>query len=256
VFDNLKKTVAYTVTHTLPELFPFMLYLIINIPLGVGTIGLLFIDLVTDIIPAITLAYERTENDIMMRKPRDQETERMVDGTLIGMTCGQNGLIESIAGMFVYCVVLGVNGFRPSMLIGLRADWENSAINNLRDSYGQEWTYAQRKLVEFTCYTAYFYAIVVAQWFNILACKTRRNSVLEQGMYNNHLHVAVVVETAIVIVLSFCPGLDYAFNMCSVHWSWFVAPLPFAMLILVYSEFRKLFCRYFPGCWVERELIV
>ena len=79
VFDNLKKTVLYTITHTLPELFPFMLYLVINIPLATGTIALLFIDIITDIIPAINLAYETPENDIMNRKPRDQQKECLVD---------------------------------------------------------------------------------------------------------------------------------------------------------------------------------
>lgn len=79
VFDNLKKTVSYTITHTLPELFPFMLYLIINIPLATGTIALLFIDILTDIVPAINLAYETPENDIMKRKPRDQDKEPLVD---------------------------------------------------------------------------------------------------------------------------------------------------------------------------------
>jgi len=79
VFDNLKKTVCYTITHTLPELFPFVLYLVINIPLATGTIALLFIDIITDIIPAINLAYEKPENDIMKRKPRDQNKECLVD---------------------------------------------------------------------------------------------------------------------------------------------------------------------------------
>lgn len=79
VFDNLRKTVCYTVTHTLPGLLPFLLYLVLNIPLAIGTIPLLFLDIVTDIIPAINLAYERPESDIMNRKPRDQQKDRLVD---------------------------------------------------------------------------------------------------------------------------------------------------------------------------------
>jgi len=55
------------------------------------------------------------------------------------MTCGQNGMIESVGGMFVYCVLLASHGFLPGMLLGLRANWENNAINNLQDAYGQEW---------------------------------------------------------------------------------------------------------------------
>jgi sodium/potassium-transporting ATPase subunit alpha len=33
------------------------------------------------------------------------------------------------------------NGFWPSTLLGLRKAWDSHAVNDLRDSYGQEWTY-------------------------------------------------------------------------------------------------------------------
>lgn len=43
-------------------------------------------------------------------------------------------------------------------------------------------TYEQRKVVEFTCHTAFFASIVVVQWADLIICKTRRNSVFQQGM--------------------------------------------------------------------------
>lgn len=43
-------------------------------------------------------------------------------------------------------------------------------------------TYEQRKIVEFTCHTAFFASIVVVQWADLIICKTRRNSVFQQGM--------------------------------------------------------------------------
>jgi len=43
-------------------------------------------------------------------------------------------------------------------------------------------TYEQRKIVEFTCHTAFFASIVVVQWADLIVCKTRRNSVFQQGM--------------------------------------------------------------------------
>ena len=38
-----------------------------------------------------------------------------------------------------------------------------SAINDLEDSYGQEWGYDQRKSLEYNCHTAYFVSIVIVQ---------------------------------------------------------------------------------------------
>ena len=43
-------------------------------------------------------------------------------------------------------------------------------------------TYDQRKILEFTCHTAFFVSIVVVQWADLIICKTRRNSLFTQGM--------------------------------------------------------------------------
>jgi len=58
---------------------------------------------------------------------------------LIGLTIFQVGFYESLSGIFTYFVIYGQHGFRPERIIGLRDDWGNTAINNLEDSYGQEW---------------------------------------------------------------------------------------------------------------------
>ena len=78
IFENLKKTVAYTVTHITDETLPFLLFIFLQIPLPLGTITVLWIDLGTDIIPSITMAYERAESDIMNSKPRDRQVETLV----------------------------------------------------------------------------------------------------------------------------------------------------------------------------------
>lgn len=43
-------------------------------------------------------------------------------------------------------------------------------------------TYEQRKIIEFTCHTAFFSSIVIVQWADLIICKTRRNSLYQQGM--------------------------------------------------------------------------
>ena len=60
----------------------------------------------------------------------------------------------------------------------------NKIIINLLNRYGQEWTYAERKKLEYTCHTAFFVSIVVVQWTDLIICKTRRLSVFQQGMNN------------------------------------------------------------------------
>jgi len=98
IFDNLKKSILYTLTHTFGELSPFLVCILAGIPLPLGTIHVLFIDLATDMIPAITLAYEKAENDIMRRPPRNRYTDRLMTGTLISHADGIKGVLECLAG--------------------------------------------------------------------------------------------------------------------------------------------------------------
>ncbi len=139
IFDNLKKSIAYTLTSNIPEITPFLMYLITDTPLALGTITILCIDLGTDMIPAISLAYEKAETDIMKRRPRDPRHDRLVNERLISMAYGQIGPIQAGAGFFTYLVIMAENGFLPSRLLGLRKSWESRDINDLEDSYGQEW---------------------------------------------------------------------------------------------------------------------
>ena len=54
------------------------LYVIIGIPLPLGAVTILLVDLGTDIVPSIALAYESPETDIMKRKPRNPLKDRLV----------------------------------------------------------------------------------------------------------------------------------------------------------------------------------
>uniref|UniRef100_A0A4X1VVD0 Sodium/potassium-transporting ATPase subunit alpha n=1 Tax=Sus scrofa TaxID=9823 RepID=A0A4X1VVD0_PIG len=253
IFDNLKKSIAYTLTSNIPEITPFLLFIIANIPLPLGTVTILCIDLGTDMVPAISLAYEAAESDIMKRQPRNPQTDKLVNERLISMAYGQIGMIQALGGFFTYFVILAENGFLPSRLLGIRLDWDDRSMNDLEDSYGQEWTYEQRKVVEFTCHTAFFASIVVVQWADLIICKTRRNSVFQQGMKNKILIFGLLEETALAAFLSYCPGMGVALRMYPLKVTWWFCAFPYSLLIFIYDEVRKLILRRYPGGWVEKE---
>ncbi|XP_064413492.1 sodium/potassium-transporting ATPase subunit alpha-1 isoform X2 [Latimeria chalumnae] len=253
IFDNLKKSIAYTLTSNIPEITPFLLFIIANIPLPLGTVTILCIDLGTDMVPAISLAYEQAESDIMKRQPRNPKTDKLVNERLISMAYGQIGMIQALGGFFTYFVILAENGFLPFSLIGIRVNWDDRWTNDLEDSYGQQWTYEQRKIVEFTCHTSFFVSIVVVQWADLIICKTRRNSVFQQGMKNKILIFGLFEETALAAFLSYCPGMDVALRMYPLKPSWWFCAFPYSLLIFVYDEIRKLILRRNPGGWVEKE---
>ncbi|KAL2770047.1 potassium-transporting ATPase alpha chain 2 isoform 1 [Daubentonia madagascariensis] len=255
IFDNLKKTIAYTLTKNIAELCPFLIYIIVGLPLPIGTITILFIDLGTDIIPSVALAYEKAESDIMNRKPRHKKRDRLVNMPLAVYSYLHIGLMQALGAFLVYFTVYAQQGFLPSSLINLRVEWEKDDANDLEDSYGQEWTRYQRKHLEWTGYTAFFIGILVQQIADLIIRKTRRNSIFQQGLFRNKvIWVGIASQIIIGLILSYGLGSVTALSFAMLRAQyWFVA-VPHAILIWVYDEMRKLFIRLYPGSWWDKNM--
>ncbi|XP_065321869.1 sodium/potassium-transporting ATPase subunit alpha-like [Gordionus sp. m RMFG-2023] len=253
IFDNLKKSIAYTLTHNIPELTPFLVYVTFSIPLPLATITILCIDLGTDIVPSISYAYEYPENDIMERMPRDPKNEKLVNSRLIGGCYGQIGIIHSLAGFFTFFIVMAENGFLPNRLLNIREQWDSEYINDLEDSFGQEWTYENRKILEKAGYSAFFVSVVIAQWANLIIRKTRRKSIFQHGMRNWVLNLSLFFETGLTCLLFYTPGLNSALGFYPIKAIWWLPAMPFSVLIFVYDETRRYFMRKYPGGWIECE---
>lgn len=97
IFDNLKKTVVYLLTSNITQIIPFLAFIVVTIPLPLSAIFMLVICVGTDILPAISLAYEEAELDIMTRRPRKRE-EHLVSLKLIVHAYAQMGFIATAAG--------------------------------------------------------------------------------------------------------------------------------------------------------------
>ncbi|XP_068098327.1 potassium-transporting ATPase alpha chain 2-like [Hyperolius riggenbachi] len=255
IFDNLKKSISYTVTKNIPEMIPFMVYVIISCPLPVGAITILFIELGTDIVPSIALAYEKAESDIMSRKPRNPYKDRLVNMNLLSYSYFHIAAMESYSGFVNYFTVLAQQGFLPIDTLGIRARWEDKTINELVDSYGQEWTYRQRLCQEWYCYSAVFISIVVCQMVNTLIRKTRRNTNLTRRFFKNKvIFLGVLSQIAIGVFLCYIPGMDDALHFMNIRVQYWFVGIEYAVMIFVYDEIRKLLIRRYPGSWVDREL--
>ncbi len=91
---------------------------------------ILAVDLGTDLAPAICLAYELAESDLMKRKPRDSKTDRLTNGQLFFLGYGCLGMFETLIGFFCFFGVFTSFGFLHSDLTGAAIDFkkENSAL--------------------------------------------------------------------------------------------------------------------------------
>lgn len=119
IFDNLKKSIAYTLSSNIPEILPFIMFILTNVPLPLSTVLILCIDLGTDMVPAISFAYENPELDIMDRAPRKAKLDHLVNTKLISFAYLQIGVIQASAGMYTYFVILNDFGIRPQALWGM-----------------------------------------------------------------------------------------------------------------------------------------
>mmetsp|Transcript_37875 Transcript_37875/g.55796 ORF Transcript_37875/g.55796 Transcript_37875/m.55796 type:complete len:1533 (+) Transcript_37875:68-4666(+) len=126
IFDNLKKSIAYTLSSNIPEIAPFLMYITIAIPQALSTILILFVDLGTDMVPAISMAWENAESDIMRRPPRDAKVDRLVTNKLIFFAYLQIGVIQALAGFFTFFVVMHDYGYPAHILFGT-AQFDNFA---------------------------------------------------------------------------------------------------------------------------------
>ena len=59
IFDNLKKSIAYTLTSNIPEISPFLAFILCDIPLPLGTVTILCIDLGTDMVSTIQIYLQK-----------------------------------------------------------------------------------------------------------------------------------------------------------------------------------------------------
>uniref|UniRef100_A0A8C7CAX7 Sodium/potassium-transporting ATPase subunit alpha n=1 Tax=Oncorhynchus kisutch TaxID=8019 RepID=A0A8C7CAX7_ONCKI len=255
IFDNLKKSIAYTLTKNIPELTPYLIYITVSVPLPLGCITILMIELATDIFPSVSLAYEKAESDIMHLKPRNPRKDRLVNESLAAYSYFQIGAIQSFAGFTDYFTAMAQEGWYPLLCVGLRSHWENVHLQDLQDSYGQEWTYAQRLYQQYTCYTVFFISIEICQIADVLIRKTRRLSIFQQGFFRNKVLVsAIVFQLLLGNLLCYCPGMPNIFNFMPIRGQWWFVPIPYGILIFVYDEIRKLGVRRHPGSWWDQEL--
>uniref|UniRef100_A0A7S1X1T7 Cation-transporting P-type ATPase N-terminal domain-containing protein n=2 Tax=Eukaryota TaxID=2759 RepID=A0A7S1X1T7_9CHLO len=136
IFDNLKKSIAYTLTSNIPEIAPFLCYITVGLPLPISTVLILCVDLGTDMVPAISLAYEEKESDIMDRPPRNAATDRLVNRRLISFAYLQIGVMQALAGFYTYFMVLNDYGYAPRILMQQGLGWDYSSLMCVLDDAG------------------------------------------------------------------------------------------------------------------------
>eukprot|EP01063_Lacrimia_lanifica_P037045 TRINITY_DN74_c0_g1_i7.p1 TRINITY_DN74_c0_g1~~TRINITY_DN74_c0_g1_i7.p1 ORF type:complete len:1319 (+),score=617.48 TRINITY_DN74_c0_g1_i7:100-3957(+) len=240
IFDNLKKSIAYTLSSNIPEISPFIVFILLRVPLPLTTVLILCVDLGTDMVPAISLAYETKEKDIMKRAPRTK-TDNLVTERLISFSYFQIGVIQALAGFFSFFSVMYSEGYAPEDLPG---SGELAGYFTPGGPPFGGFSVQENLKSQSMAQTAFFCSIVIVQWADILICKTRRLSLFDQGMKNDQLNFGLFFETALACFLIYVPGVSVIFGMQKLRFVYWLPAIPFSILIFTYDETRKWIIRH------------
>ncbi len=205
IFGNIRKYLMFLLSSNIGEIGLMAGATLMGMPLPLTAVQILYVNLATDGLPALALAVDPPEPDLMDRTPRDAR-----------------------GGMFTRPVV-------ALMLLG--GAW--SAAVNLGLF---AWTlHAGRSLSE--AMTITFVALVLIQLFNAYNFRSDRRSLCNRTFANRWLNRAVLWELVLLALVVSLPLLHPPFGTTGIAWSDWVVAAGVAATILPVIEFGKWMAR-------------
>jgi sodium/potassium-transporting ATPase subunit alpha len=219
VFENIRNFTTYIFASNIPELIPYIGYILFGIPLPLTIMQILAVDLGTDMFPALALGAEKPTPDIMQRPPRPKSEHLLTKGMLTRAYLFL-GILEATAGMAAYFFVM----------------------------YGGGWSWGQPLATTSTLYlqatTACLAGIIVTQIANVFACRSATISIFTLGLFSNRLVLAGIgFELLLAALIIYTPPGNTLFACTPINLNVWLLLIPFALLLLGCDETRKYFVR-------------
>lgn len=187
IYSNIKKAVIFLLTCNLGEVVAMIGCLLLGWPAPLLATQLLWINLVTDSLPAIALGMDPDDPEVMKQKPR-ASNEGFFSHGAAGQIISGGLLIGALTG-FAYWFGFHEYGFQP---------WDEevpeTALQNAR--------------------TLAFMVLVCAQLFYSLAVRSQTRSVFQVGLFTNlRLAGAIVLGILLQIAVIYIPVMREAFRL-------------------------------------------
>ena len=204
IYSNIKKVVGFLLSTNISELIVVFLAMVIWKESPFISIQLLWINLVTDSLPAISLGVEKVDDDIMYYKPKPKNESLFSHG--FGLRIVLQGLLFSI-------IVLG------AFFIG-------KAITNGSTMGGSTLAFMVFSLIE--CFHAY---------------NMRSNhSLFKIGFFSNKkLNISTFISVLLICFVLFVPGVNEAFNMIYLPYYGYLIGIGLSFIPLIFMECSKAF---------------
>ncbi|MBK9045017.1 MAG: cation-translocating P-type ATPase [Saprospiraceae bacterium] len=173
IFDNIRKFVKYIMTCNGAEIWTIFLAPVLGMPIPLLPIHILWINLVTDGLPALALANEKAEADVMQRNPHPRDESLFADGT---------GYHILWVGLLMAGVTLGTQAW--SLYHGL-----------------QHWQ------------TMVFTVLSLSQLGHVLAVRSDRTFLYKQGIFSNPpLLISVLITFILQLGVIYLPFMNKIFK--------------------------------------------
>ncbi len=208
IYSNIKKAIYYLLASNIGELLTIFIAMIVGFPLPLTAAQILWINLVTDSFPALSLSVEPPEEDVMKRPPRDPKMPLIGRGgalELIGC-----GLVMSCATLLLYAIELG-----------------GAILTN----------YEKAKAIAFM-------TLIMLQIFNAVNYRSEKKSIFKtKPLSNRYFIFAVAISLILQLVVVYIPVLQPIFGTYALDvrdWGLIVAA---SSAIIVFYELKKAYQR-------------
>jgi sodium/potassium-transporting ATPase subunit alpha len=217
VLENVRRFLTYILTSNVPELVPYLAYVLLRVPLPLTILQILAIDLGTDIVPALGLGAEKPDPEVMRRPPAGRGL-RILTPEVIGRAYLLLGPLEAAAAMAAYATVLRAAGWTWGASLDVDTHRQATA--------------------------ACFSAIVLMQVVNVFICRHPRASLFATPWLDNRLILSgVVAELVLLGAVVYTPVGQRLFQTQPVGWGATLIVVPFMLTLLLAEEARKALAR-------------
>jgi sodium/potassium-transporting ATPase subunit alpha len=222
VYENIRKFLTYILTSNIPELLPYLAFVLFRIPLPLTVIQILAVDLGTDMLPALGLGAEKPDPSVMNHPPRSRQ-ERLLSWPVLARAYLFLGPLEALGALAAFFFVLHGGG------------WQYGSIPLPSD------------LLYLQATTACLAAIVLAQMVNVFVCRHPLVPAWRFSLTENPLLVAgLLLEGILLLAIVYTPWGNAIFGTAPLAIDVWIYLIPFALFLGVAEEARK--------WWLRREL--
>jgi len=223
IYNNIKKSVIFLLSCNLGEVITIFISILLNWPVPLIATQLLWINLITDSLPAIALGIDPGDHDVMKQKPRNPKESFFSNGA--GLRAIIGGSLIGLFTLLAFYYGLWEHGYTLGSIGTAAADPKFEAAL----------TYAR---------TMAFVVLAASQLFYSFTMRNATKSIFKIGVFTNkYLIGSLIVGILLQLVVISIPVLATAFGVHFLTLKDWGLVLLFALIPLIVNELIKLFIK-------------